>query len=111
MQGQQQGLFNRLVWHPRNAWLCGIGGGNNGFILFHDTATRTTIHQANLPMHVHDAVFNEDFTTLYAVGHQKISVQELPLKGLPAPETVAQDAATASLRSTSARLRACSHPQ
>jgi hypothetical protein len=28
-------------------------------------------------MHVHDAVFSEDFTTLYAVGHQKILVQEL----------------------------------
>jgi WD40 repeat protein len=75
--GQQQGLVNRLIWHPRNAWLCGIGGGSNGFILFHNTQNRTMIHQANLPMHVHDAVFNEDFTTLYHVGHQKIVVQEM----------------------------------
>jgi hypothetical protein len=28
-------------------------------------------------MMVHDAVFNEDFTTLYAVGHQKAAVMEL----------------------------------
>ena len=76
--GQQQGLINRLVWHPQNAWLCGIGGGSNGIILFHDTTRRTMIHQANLPMHTHDAVFSEDFTTLYHVGHQKIVVQEMP---------------------------------
>ena len=31
-------------------WLCGIGGGNNGFIFFHNTANRTMIHQMNLPM-------------------------------------------------------------
>ena len=42
-----------------------------------DTARRAMVHQANLPMHVHDAVFNEDFTTLYAVGHNKIAVVEL----------------------------------
>jgi WD40 repeat protein len=76
-QGQQQGLFNRLIWHPDNAWLCGIGGGSNGFILFHKTTDRTTIHQANLPMHVHDSVFSEDWNTLYHAGHQKIVVQEL----------------------------------
>jgi WD40 repeat protein len=76
-QGQQQGLFNKLVWHPDNHWLCAIGGGGNGFILFRDTRNNTTIHQMNLPMHVHDAVFSEDWTTLYHVGHQKIVVQEM----------------------------------
>jgi hypothetical protein len=35
------------------------------------------IHQASLPMHVHDAAFNEDFTRLYTVGHQRIAVHEL----------------------------------
>jgi WD40 repeat protein len=76
-QGQQQGLFNRLLWHPQNAWLCGIGGGNNGFILFYDVANRAILHQANLPMHVHDAAPSEDFTTLYAVGHNKAVVLEI----------------------------------
>ncbi len=74
-QGAQQGLFNKLFWH--NDWLCAIGGGSNGFILFRNTQKNTTIHQMNLPMHVHDAVFNEDYTTLYHVGHQKIVVQEM----------------------------------
>jgi WD40 repeat protein len=74
-QGNQQGLVNKLVWH--NDWLCGIGGGGNGFIFFHNPANRTMIHQMNLPMHAHDAVFSEDYTTLYHVGHQKIVVQEM----------------------------------
>ena len=76
-QGNQQGLFNKLVWHPQNTWLCAIGGGNNGFIAFHDVQKRTLIHQMNLPMHTHDSVFSEDWTTIYHVGHQKIVVQEM----------------------------------
>ncbi len=75
--GQQQGLVNRLVYHPQNQWLCAIGGGSNGFIMFYDTTRRSMIHQGNIPMHVHDLAFNEDFTALYAVGHQRIAVMEL----------------------------------
>jgi WD40 repeat protein len=70
------GIINRLQYHPQNEWLCAIGGGGNGIILFHDPRNRTMIHQGNLPMHVHDAAFNEDFNTLYAAGHQKISIHE-----------------------------------
>jgi WD40 repeat protein len=73
----QNGIVNKLVWHPQNEWLCGIGGGGNGLILFYDPAARAMIHQGNLPMHTHDAAFSEDWATLYAVGHQRISVQEL----------------------------------
>lgn len=76
-QGNQQGLFNKLVWHPDNHWLCAIGGGNNGFILFHNMRERTTIHQMNLPMHTHDSVFSEDWTTIYHAGHGKVVVQEM----------------------------------
>ncbi len=72
-----QGLINRLIYHPRNQWLCALGGGGNGIVIFHDPKTRALIHQANMPMFVHDAVFNEDQTTLFAVGHQKIAVMEL----------------------------------
>jgi WD40 repeat protein len=75
--GAQQGLFNRLVWHPDNHWLCAIGGGSNGFIAFQKMSDRTMLHQANLPMHVHDSAFSEDWNTLYHVGHHKIVVQEL----------------------------------
>jgi WD40 repeat protein len=71
------GIVNKLVWHPQNEWLCALGGGGNGLALFYDPTGRAMIHQGNLPMHTHDAAFSEDFTTLYAVGHQRISVQEL----------------------------------
>jgi WD40 repeat protein len=72
-----QGIVNRLLYHPQNEWLFAIGGGGNGLVMFYNTAGRSMIHQGNVPMHVHEAVFNEDFTTLYAVGHQKIVVLEL----------------------------------
>jgi len=72
-----QGLINRLVYHPENQWLCAIGGGGGGIIIFQDPVRRTLIHQGTVPLFVHDATFNEDFTTLYAAGHQKVAVLEL----------------------------------
>jgi hypothetical protein len=45
--------------------------------MFYDTARRTMVHQGNLPMHVHDATFNDDSTVLYAVGHLKAAVLDL----------------------------------
>ncbi len=70
-----QGIFNKLIWNAD--WLCAIGGGSNGFVVFHDPARRAQIHQGNVPMHVHDAAVNEDGAMIYAVGHQKIAVLEL----------------------------------
>jgi WD40 repeat protein len=72
-----QGIVNCLQNHPQDGWLLAIGGGSNGLIMFYDVARRAMVHQGNVAMHVHDAVFNEDFTTLYAVGHQKIVVLDL----------------------------------
>jgi WD40 repeat protein len=72
-----QGIVNRLQYHPQDEWLMAIGGGGNGLVMFYDTGRRAMIHQGNVAMHVHEAVFNEDFTSLYAVGHQKIVVLEL----------------------------------
>jgi WD40 repeat protein len=71
------GIVNRLLYHPQGEWLCAIGGGANGLVMFYDTARRTMIHQGNVAMHVHDLAFNEGQTTLYAVGHNKIVVLEL----------------------------------
>jgi WD40 repeat protein len=71
------GIVNRLFYHPQGDWLCAIGGGGNGLIMFYDIARRSMIHQANVAMHVHDLAVNEDQTTLYAVGHNKIVVLEL----------------------------------
>lgn len=71
-----QGIFNRLYWHPQNHWLCAIGGAGNGFVHFYDPVKKANLHQANMPMHVQEAAFNEDFTILYSVGHNKIVVSE-----------------------------------
>lgn len=71
------GIINKLVWHPYNRWLCALGGGSSGIVLFYDPVGRAMIHQGTAPMHVHDAVFSQDFTSLYAVGHQKMAVLEL----------------------------------
>jgi WD40 repeat protein len=72
-----QGIVNRLQYHPRSQWLCALGGGGNGLILLYDPARRAMLYQGNLPMHVHDAAFNEAFSRIYAVGHNKIAVVEL----------------------------------
>jgi WD40 repeat protein len=72
-----QGIVNRLQYHPQGNWLCALGGGGNGLFLFYDPARRAMIHQGTVPMHVHDAAFSEDFTTLYAVGHNKAVVMEM----------------------------------
>jgi WD40 repeat protein len=73
----QNGIVNRLIYQPQGEWLCAIGGGSNGLVMFYNPTGRSMIHQGNVPMHVHDAAFDEDFTTLYAVGHNKIAVLEL----------------------------------
>lgn len=70
-------IINRLFYHPGGRWLCALGGGSNGLALFYDPAAKAMLHQPTLPMHVHDAAFNEDFTRLYAVGHQKVVVMSL----------------------------------
>lgn len=71
------GIVNRLAYHPSGDWLCAIGGGNTGLVMFYDIPRRAVIHQGNVPMHVHDLAFNEDQTTLYAVGHNKVVVLEM----------------------------------
>jgi WD40 repeat protein len=71
------GIINKLVYEPEGKWLCALGGGSNGIAMFYDPVRRSMIHQGSVPMHVHDAVFNEDHTTLYAVGHHKAAVLEL----------------------------------
>ncbi len=73
----QNGIVNRLQYHPQGQWLCALGGGGNGLFLFYDPTRRTMIHQGNVPMHVHDAAFEDDYTTIYAVGHNKAVVMEL----------------------------------
>src|SRR6516162_5791252 len=76
-----QGIVNHLQFHPKNDWLFAAGGGGNGFYMFYHTGRRAMIQQGNLPMHVHDVTFNEDFSTLYAAGHNRVVVAEIRNSG------------------------------
>jgi WD40 repeat protein len=71
------GMVTRLLYEPEGRWLCALGGGGNGLIMFYDTAAQAMVHQANVSMFVHDAAFNEDCTSLVAVGHNKAVLMEL----------------------------------
>jgi WD40 repeat protein len=71
------GMVTRLQYEPEGRWLCALGGGGNGLIMFYDTAAQAMIHQANVSMFVHDGAFNEDCTSLVAVGHNKAVLLEL----------------------------------
>ncbi len=72
-----QGMVNRLVFHPRGDWLCAMGGAGSGLAMFYHIGRRAMLHQGAVPMRVHDLAFNEDHTTVYAVGHHKIAVLEI----------------------------------
>ena len=72
-----QALVNHLEYHPQGNWLFAAAGANNGPLMFYDVGRRAMIHQMNLPMHIHECVFDEDRTTLFAVGHNKIAVVEM----------------------------------
>jgi WD40 repeat protein len=70
------GLVTRLQYHPAAQWLCALGGNSNGLVMLYDPARRAMLYQGNLPMFVHDAAFNEAFSSIYAVGHNKVAVVE-----------------------------------
>ena len=73
----QNGIVNRLQYHPQGQWLCALGGGANGLFMMYDPSRKAMMNTGNVPMHVHDAAGNEDGTKLYAVGHNKIAVLEV----------------------------------
>jgi WD40 repeat protein len=72
-----KGLVERLLFHPAGEWLLAAGGDNGGFMHFFDLAAGKPLHQTTAPMHVHSLVPNEDGTTLYSVGNERLVVWEL----------------------------------
>jgi len=71
------GLVERLVFHPQGGWLLGVGGANDGFLLFFDLKTKKIIRQEKAAMHLHDAVLNKAGDTIYAAGHQQLAILEM----------------------------------
>lgn len=82
-----KGLIERLVFAEDGSWLCAAGGDNGGFVAFYNPTNGETIHQDKAPMHVHDIAFSDDYSRLYAVGHQKIAEFGFPVPEVkPEPE-------------------------
>ena len=46
-------------------------------LMLYNTAARNMVHQGNVPMHVHDVVFNDDYSKMFAVGHNKVVVMQM----------------------------------
>ena len=90
-----KGLVEQIQFHESGDWFLTAGGDHNGFLTFYSTHDGKIIKQEKAPMHVHEFAVDESFETLYAVGHGKIAVWELPAKNdnpveapLPAAATV-----------------------
>ena len=90
--GKYKGLIERLIFADDGSWLCAAGGDNGGFVAFYEPETGETIHQDKAPMHVHDIVFGEDFSSLYAVGHEKLTQFTFPIPEKEAVEEQASEA-------------------
>jgi WD40 repeat protein len=75
--GDAKGLVEQLIFHPSGNWLLGFGGDNAGFWQQYDLAEKKVATSEKAPMHVHAAVFNDDATQLFSVGHGKIVVWQI----------------------------------
>lgn len=71
------GIVNRLAWAPDGSWLLGAGGAGEGFLLFYDVATKKTLRQEKMNMHVHDFHLTDDCKEIVSVGHNRIMVHKL----------------------------------
>jgi WD40 repeat protein len=73
-----KGLVEFMAFDPEGKWLLAAGGDHSGFVQFFDLASKKAIKQEKAPMHIHDIAISESFDTLYAAGHGKLVVWELP---------------------------------
>jgi len=73
-----KGLVEQLHFASDGRWLLAAGGDHGGFLMFLDLKKKEILRQEKAPMHVHGLSLTEDEKTIYAVGHQKIAIWELP---------------------------------
>lgn len=71
-----QGLINYLEYHP-DGWLFGAGGAGEGFLFAWDVKAKKVLRQEKVPMHVHDAAFNDARDTVYLAGHHRLVTFEM----------------------------------
>ncbi len=73
-----KGLVERLAFHPSGDWLLAAGGTSDGFFMFLDLSSKKVLAQDKMPMHVHSLALNESGDTIYAAGHQRLTVSKIP---------------------------------
>jgi WD40 repeat protein len=71
------GLVNCLEFHPKNEWLLGVGGANDGFMIFFDVAAKKAIMQEKVAMHIHRTLLNPEGDGFVVVGLGKIIAYEM----------------------------------
>ena len=72
-----KGIVNQLAWSPDGDWLLGAGGAGEGFLLFVDATEKKALRQEKASTHIHSIALSDNAESLYAVGHNKISIYEL----------------------------------
>ncbi len=74
---QHKGLVEQLRFSPDGKTLLAVGGDHGGFIKFIDLASSKLIKQDKAPMHVHDMVVADDWSSICGVGHNRLAVWTL----------------------------------
>ena len=75
--GKFNGLVEQIRFTPDGGAFVTIGGDHGGFLTVYETESGKSGFSEKMPMHIHDVSISEDFTRLYAVGHEKVAVFEL----------------------------------
>ncbi|MEX0937740.1 MAG: PQQ-binding-like beta-propeller repeat protein [Pirellulales bacterium] len=74
---KQNGLVERLIFHPQGDWLLAAGGDNGGFIHLLDLKQNKTISEAQAPAHLHDAILGDTPEVLFTSGHEHVMQWQL----------------------------------
>lgn len=87
---QFKGLVEQIRFTPDGGTFLTTGGDHGGFLTAYETESGKAGFATKMPMHVHDLEINEDFTMLYAVGHERIATFELVPESEPEAEPEAE---------------------
>lgn len=72
------GLVTHLQFHPKDEWLIGAGGANDGFLMFFDLKSKKVLRQEKLPTHIHDAVLTETGASIIVAAHGRVTQWGVP---------------------------------
>ena len=70
---ERKGIIEQLHYDPAGRWLLAAGGDHKGFLKLYDPASGELLSMSGNDGHIHAIDVAEDGTTLYSVGHNRIS--------------------------------------